>query len=76
MLNRLLGVQTYGIFEMLKHYVWYGPVTVLDFIGRQNGITFSIKPQQVTYIIPGIDNFNEANIADFVQKAQDNLVSL
>ncbi|XP_027337797.1 ribonuclease II, chloroplastic/mitochondrial isoform X1 [Abrus precatorius] len=39
----------------------------------QNGVTSSIKPQQVTYIVPGIDNFDQADIADFAQKAQDNM---
>ncbi|WOL16565.1 ribonuclease II, chloroplastic/mitochondrial [Canna indica] len=37
----------------------------------QNGVMSSIRPQQVTYIIPGIENFDETNISDFVQKAQD-----
>ncbi|KAI4354501.1 hypothetical protein L6164_003355 [Bauhinia variegata] len=42
-------------------------------VSDQNGVTSSIKPQQVTYIIPGIDRFEQEDIADFVQKAQDNL---
>jgi len=29
----------------------------------------------VTYIVPGIDNFDQADIADFAIKAQDNMVS-
>ncbi|XP_058764089.1 ribonuclease II, chloroplastic/mitochondrial-like [Vicia villosa] len=39
----------------------------------QNGVTSSIKKQQVTYIVPGISNFDQAEIAAFVQKAQDNV---
>ncbi|KAI5391759.1 ribonucleotide-diphosphate reductase subunit rnr1, variant 4 [Lathyrus oleraceus] len=39
----------------------------------QNGVTSSIKRQQVTYIVPGISNFDQAEIAAFVQKAQDNM---
>ncbi|XP_040868285.1 ribonuclease II, chloroplastic/mitochondrial isoform X5 [Glycine max] len=42
-------------------------------VSDQNGFTSSIKPQQVTYIVPGIDNFDQADIADFAQKAQDNM---
>ncbi|KAF7844583.1 ribonuclease II, chloroplastic/mitochondrial [Senna tora] len=42
-------------------------------VSDQNGVTSSIKPQQVTYIVPGISNFDQADIADFVQKAEDNL---
>ncbi|RVW87400.1 Ribonuclease II, chloroplastic/mitochondrial [Vitis vinifera] len=38
-----------------------------------NGVTSSIKPQQVTYIVPGIDNFDQTEISNFIQKAQDNL---
>lgn len=40
----------------------------------QNGVTSSIKPQQITYIVPGVENFEHAEIADFIKKAQDNLV--
>ncbi|CAK8575001.1 unnamed protein product [Lathyrus sativus] len=39
----------------------------------QNGVTSSIKRQQVTYIVPGISNFDHAEITAFVQKAQDNM---
>ncbi|XP_059462457.1 ribonuclease II, chloroplastic/mitochondrial [Corylus avellana] len=39
----------------------------------QNGVTSSIKPQQITYIVPGIENFDHMEILDFVQRAQDNL---
>lgn len=41
---------------------------------KQNGIMSSIKPQQVTYIVPGIEDFDNADIADFVQRAHDLLV--
>uniref|UniRef100_A0A1D1ZIP0 Putative ribonuclease sll1290 n=1 Tax=Anthurium amnicola TaxID=1678845 RepID=A0A1D1ZIP0_9ARAE len=37
----------------------------------QNGVTASIKPQQITYIIPGIKNFDHTQIVGFVQKAYD-----
>ncbi|XP_062167390.1 ribonuclease II, chloroplastic/mitochondrial [Alnus glutinosa] len=39
----------------------------------QNGVTSSIKPQQITYIVPGIENFDHTEISDFVRRAQDNL---
>lgn len=42
-------------------------------VSDQNGVTSSIKPQQVTYIVPGISNFDQADITHFVQKAQDNM---
>ncbi|PNX97083.1 ribonuclease II chloroplastic/mitochondrial-like [Trifolium pratense] len=42
-------------------------------VSDQNGVSSSIKPQQVTYIVPGISNFDQANIAGFLQKAQDNM---
>ncbi|XP_029125120.1 ribonuclease II, chloroplastic/mitochondrial-like [Cajanus cajan] len=42
-------------------------------VSDQNDVTSSIKPQQVTYIVPGVDNFDQADIADFAQKAQDNM---
>ncbi|KAL6614185.1 hypothetical protein ACP70R_036455 [Stipagrostis hirtigluma subsp. patula] len=37
----------------------------------QNGILSSIKPQQVTFVVPGIMNFEYSRIAEFLQKAQD-----
>lgn len=40
----------------------------------QNGVTSSIKPQQITYIVPGVENFDHTEIPDFIQKAQNNLV--
>ncbi|KAL4605067.1 hypothetical protein ACB092_09G001700 [Castanea dentata] len=42
-------------------------------VSDQNGVTSSIKPQQITYIVPGIENFDHTGISDFIQKAQDNL---
>ncbi|OMO66327.1 Ribonuclease II/R [Corchorus capsularis] len=39
----------------------------------QNGVTSSIKPQQVTYIVPGVENFDQAEISNFLQKAQESL---
>ncbi|KAL1804753.1 hypothetical protein ACET3Z_027821 [Daucus carota] len=39
----------------------------------QNGVTTSIKPQQITYIVPGVENFNNTDISDFIQKAHNNL---
>jgi exoribonuclease-2 len=40
----------------------------------QNGVTSSIKPQQITYIVPGIENFDHMEILDFIQRAHDNMV--
>ncbi|KAK6943654.1 Ribonuclease II/R [Dillenia turbinata] len=42
-------------------------------VSDQNGITSSIKPQQITYIVPGVKNFDHAEISEFIQKAQENL---
>ncbi|CAK7333895.1 unnamed protein product [Dovyalis caffra] len=39
----------------------------------QNGVTSSIKPQQITYIVPGVENFDQTQISSFIRKAQDNL---
>ncbi|XWS43729.1 hypothetical protein CRYUN_Cryun16bG0128600 [Craigia yunnanensis] len=39
----------------------------------QNGVTSSIKPQQITYIIPGEENFDQTEISKFLEKAQENL---
>jgi len=35
----------------------------------------SIKPQQVTYVVPGVTNFDASRIDEFLEKAQDLLVS-
>lgn len=42
-------------------------------VSDQNGVMASIKPQQVTFIVPGIMNFDHTEISNFIQKAQDNL---
>ncbi|CAL5420140.1 unnamed protein product [Camellia sinensis] len=42
-------------------------------VSDQNGVTTSIKPQQITFIVPGVKNFNHMDISDFIQKAQNNL---
>ncbi|KAL8480354.1 hypothetical protein ACS0TY_027046 [Phlomoides rotata] len=42
-------------------------------VSDQNGVTTSVKPQQVTFIVPGITNFDQTEISNFLQKAQDNL---
>ncbi|KAL7169903.1 hypothetical protein ACSBR2_034865 [Camellia fascicularis] len=42
-------------------------------VSDQNGVTTSIKPQQITFIVPGVKNFNHMDILDFIQKAQNNL---
>ncbi|KAL3839520.1 hypothetical protein ACJIZ3_024111 [Penstemon smallii] len=39
----------------------------------QNGVMASIKPQQITFIVPGVENFDHNEISSFVQKAQNNL---
>ncbi|KAF5737173.1 ribonuclease II chloroplastic/mitochondrial [Tripterygium wilfordii] len=39
----------------------------------QNGVTTSIKPQQITFIVPGVENFDHTEISDFLKKAHDNL---
>ncbi|GFQ04786.1 ribonuclease ii chloroplastic/mitochondrial [Phtheirospermum japonicum] len=42
-------------------------------VSDQNGVMASVKPQQITYIVPGIKDFDHTDITNFVQKAQDNL---
>ncbi|KAK9290139.1 hypothetical protein L1049_008305 [Liquidambar formosana] len=42
-------------------------------VSDQNGVTSSIKPQQITFIVPGVENFDHTEISDFIKKAQDNL---
>ncbi|XP_042046100.1 ribonuclease II, chloroplastic/mitochondrial-like isoform X2 [Salvia splendens] len=42
-------------------------------VSDQNGAMASIKPQQITFIVPGIKDFDHMEIPDFIQKAQDNL---
>ncbi|KAL4284969.1 hypothetical protein GQ457_16G022610 [Hibiscus cannabinus] len=39
----------------------------------QNGVASSIKPQQITYIVPGVENFDQTEISKFLQKAHGNL---
>ncbi|KAL9268974.1 Ribonuclease II, chloroplastic/mitochondrial-like protein [Drosera capensis] len=41
----------------------------------QNGVTSSIKPQQITYIVPGIENFNRTKISEFIRKAEEKMDS-
>ncbi|XP_068341305.1 ribonuclease II, chloroplastic/mitochondrial-like [Pyrus communis] len=41
-------------------------------VSDQNGVTSSIKPQQITYIVPGVENFDHTEISEFIQKAQAN----
>ncbi|KAG8376904.1 hypothetical protein BUALT_Bualt09G0112700 [Buddleja alternifolia] len=42
-------------------------------VSDQNGVMTSIKPQQITFIVPGVQNFDHTEISNFIQKAQDNL---
>lgn len=86
MLNTLLGVgnSLFLVFHMFKQFdISFKNNNNNNFflhlfspMRRQNGVVSSIKPQQVTYIIPGVENFNHADIGGFIQKAQDNLVGL
>ncbi|GAB2272529.1 ribonucleotide-diphosphate reductase subunit rnr1 [Dionaea muscipula] len=39
----------------------------------QNGVTSSIKPQQITFIVPGVENFDLNQISEFIRRAQENL---
>ncbi|XP_068643326.1 ribonuclease II, chloroplastic/mitochondrial [Aristolochia californica] len=36
----------------------------------QNGTTSSIKPQQITYIVPGVEDFDHTDISNFIHKSQ------
>ncbi|KAI6698297.1 hypothetical protein NL676_018416 [Syzygium grande] len=42
-------------------------------VSDQNGVSSSIKPQQITFIVPGVENFDQKEISDFLQRAEDNL---
>ncbi|KAL2533764.1 Ribonuclease II [Abeliophyllum distichum] len=42
-------------------------------VSDQNGAMTSIKPQQITFIVPGVENFDHTEISDFFQRAQSNL---
>ncbi|CAI9780120.1 unnamed protein product [Fraxinus pennsylvanica] len=42
-------------------------------VSDQNGAMTSIKPQQITFIVPGVENFDHTEMLDFVQRAQSNL---
>ncbi|KAK9668695.1 hypothetical protein RND81_13G079000 [Saponaria officinalis] len=42
-------------------------------VSDQNGTTSSIKPQQITYVVPGIEDFDHNQISEFMQKVEDNL---
>ena len=37
----------------------------------QFGNTYSVKPQQVTFIVPGGEDFSPADIASFINKAEN-----
>ncbi|KAG9454669.1 hypothetical protein H6P81_007573 [Aristolochia fimbriata] len=37
----------------------------------QNGITSSIKPQQITYVVPGVEDFDHTDISNFIHKSQN-----
>ncbi|KAL5742746.1 hypothetical protein ACOSP7_029478 [Xanthoceras sorbifolium] len=39
----------------------------------QNGVSCSIKPQQITFIVPGVEKFDPTKISNFLRKAHDNL---
>ncbi|CAI9098240.1 OLC1v1034851C1 [Oldenlandia corymbosa var. corymbosa] len=39
----------------------------------QNGGTSSIKPQQVTFIVPGVEEFDPTEISDFIERAHNTL---
>lgn len=78
MLNRLLGVGTHiSTFTCGEVDIPSSLTFCCNFFPQwQNGVTSSIRPQQITYIVPGVEKFNHEDIGDFIQKAQDNLVGL
>jgi hypothetical protein len=49
------------------HYIYY-------LLCAQNGFGSSIKPQQIKYIVPGIEIIEHTDIADFAKKAEEILV--
>ncbi|KAL2494404.1 Ribonuclease II [Forsythia ovata] len=40
-------------------------------VSDQNGDMTSIKPQQITFNVPGVENFDHTEISDFVHRAQN-----
>ena len=40
-------------------------------VSDQSGLNLSIKAQQVTYVVPGTEESQPAQIADFLLKAKD-----
>lgn len=66
-----------SLFFLILNYsclhIWPG---CLVYLFKQNGVVCSIKPQQVTYIVPGIFDFDHTLIADFNLKAQQLFVSV
>lgn len=40
-------------------------------VSDQNGVNFSIRPQQVTYVVPGTAEFQPDQITDFILRAKD-----
>lgn len=75
MWDRLLGFSCASfvyVSSTLRTWSINYPEFALYFL--QNGVTTSVKPQQVTFIVPGIQNFDHTEISNFLQGAQDNLV--
>ncbi|MQL72147.1 hypothetical protein Taro_004486, partial [Colocasia esculenta] len=61
------------LFWGRSSYASVGPFSAPKLVDL-NGATSSIKPQQITYIIPGIKDLDHTEIIDFVQKAHDLMV--
>lgn len=76
----LLYFYKYFMFIVLFLFQFFGPIFLIGCpcqicFALQNGNISSIKPQQVTYIVPGIEDFDQTDIPAFINKAQDLLVS-
>ncbi|CAI0471824.1 unnamed protein product [Linum tenue] len=57
-----------------KNWMVYDQVLLLQTsMLTRNGVTSSIRPQQITYIVPGVEKFDQTEISSFIQKAEDNL---
>lgn len=69
----MLQLFVYLLQSLSRRFSSHSAYLFLSFV-VQNGVTSSIKPQQITYIVPGVQNFDTAEISDFIEKAQDNLV--
>lgn len=62
-------------FFNLRHCYFPNMLIFLYAYFLQNGVISSIKLQQVTFVVPGVENFDHSEILMFIQRAKSLLVS-